>query len=150
MIVISNRQRALKVDTQQLKKDAQKVLDAVNYADFDLSIVLVSNKQMHALNKQFRGKDKPTDILSFPFYPQLKAGERIIATNPDEKNIGDIIIAPKYVQETLHEWGNVFEERMQILLVHGICHLLGYDHILDEDYTIMKKEEERLLDILKK
>lgn len=149
MIVISNKQRTLKVGTHQLKKDAQRILDDLGYADFDLSIVLVSDKHMHALNKQFRGKDKSTDILSFPLYPQLKAGERIIATSEDEKNLGDIIIAPKYVQDTLHAWGNTFEERMQILLVHGICHLLGYDHILDEDYAIMKKEEERLLKALK-
>lgn len=143
VIVISNRQRTHKIDTKQLKKDAQAILDTLEYPDFDLSIVLVSNKQMHTLNKQFRDKDKPTDILSFPFYPQLKAGERIVATHADEKNIGDIIIAPQYVQDTLHEWGNTFQERMRILLVHGICHLLGYDHIVDEDYAIMKKEEDR-------
>lgn len=148
MIFIKNNQKTIKVDTRKLKKECQIVLDTLNYSDFDVSIVLTKNKQIHVLNKKFRDKDKPTDILSFPFYPNLKAGERIVAIEEDDKNLGDLIIAPQYVLDTLHEWGHTFEERMRILLVHGICHLLGYDHIKDGDYAIMKKEEERLLHIL--
>lgn len=149
MIFIKNNQKTIKVDTRKLKKECQIVLDTLNYSDFDVSIVLTTNKQIHVLNKKFRDKDKPTDILSFPFYPNLKAGERIVAIEEDDKNLGDLIIAPQYVLDTLHEWGHTFEERMRILLIHGICHLLGYDHIEDADYAVMKKEEERLLKELK-
>lgn len=148
MIFITNEQDAISVDIEQLKHDAQHILDELAYHDFDLSIVLVSDDRMHAMNKQFREKDKATDILSFPFYPNLKAGERIHADSDDDKNLGDIIIAPHYVQDTLEQWNQSFEMRMRILLVHGICHLLGYDHIQDDDYEVMKKEEERLLKTL--
>lgn len=149
MVSIKNRQRAVAVDTKQLKKDAQIVLKDLGYSDYDLGILLTTNKTIHQYNKQYRDKDKPTDILSFPFYPDLKAGERISAQTDDEKNLGDIIISPEYVQTAAAELGVSFDERMQVLLVHGICHLLGYDHIEDEDYEVMKKEEERLLKILK-
>lgn len=147
MISLANNQNT-SVDSKKLESNAQIILQHLGYADFDLGILLCDEKTMHDLNKKHRDKDKPTDILSFPFYPELQAGERIQATTEDEKNIGDIIICPEYVQNDLERWGHTFEERMQVLLVHGICHLLGYDHIKDEDYEVMKVKEQELLDLL--
>ena len=148
MITLENNQ-ALPVNEEQLKKDAQIVLQHLGYGDFDLGIMLTDNKIIHALNKKYRHKDKPTDILSFPFYPNLQPGQKIEATSADEKNLGDMIISPEYVKADLERWGQSFEERMQTLLVHGICHLLGYDHIKDEDHEVMQKKEHELLALLK-
>lgn len=147
MITIKNSQRKILIDAQQLKKDAQTLLDALRYCDFDLGIWLTSDATIRKYNKAYRNKDKVTDILSFPFYPQLKAGERIKAKNEEDKNLGDLIIAPHYVQKDLPRWGQTFEQRMRVLLVHGICHLLGYDHETDEEYAVMHRKE---LDLLKK
>ncbi|HRN78340.1 MAG TPA: rRNA maturation RNase YbeY [Candidatus Dependentiae bacterium] len=144
MITIKNTQKTISVDVDLLYKDTQKILDLLDYHDFDIGILLTTNKVMQKYNREYRDKDKPTDILSFPFH-QIVAGERIIATSADEKNLGDIIIAPQYVMDDLERWGQTFDQRMRILLVHGICHLLGYDHIKDEDYTVMKAQEEWLL-----
>lgn len=149
MILIKNKQKEISVDIEQLKKEALIILALLDYADFDLGILLTTDEYIHKMNKKFRYKDAPTDILSFPFYPDIKPDERIQAETEDEKNLGDIIIAPHYVQNTLSTWGHSFNERMRILLIHGICHLLGYDHIKDEDYEIMKKKEEFLLRALK-
>lgn len=145
MITIRNTQRKIKVDIAQLKKDAQTILDALDYSDFDLGIWLTSNKMIHKYNKQYRAKDKPTDVLSFPYHTDLKAGDRIKAKTEEDKNLGDLIIAPEYVMHDLPKWETTFEKHMQQLLVHGICHLLGYDHIKDEDYKIMHKKELQLL-----
>lgn len=148
MITLLNKQRSIRVDTKRLKKDAQTILNHLGYRDFDLSIALVSDKVMHTYNKQYRRQDKPTDILSFPFHPDLKAGQHIKAKTDLDKNLGDLIIAPAYVTHDLPRWGQTFEQRMRVLLVHGICHLLGYDHIKDSDYKIMHAKEEELLNLL--
>ena len=147
MITVIDKQK-IPVNKEQLKEDAQRILDNLNYPDFDLGIMLTDNKTIHKYNKKYRDKDKPTDILSFPFHDKLKAGERIVAKSNDQKNLGDIIISPEYVQEDLPRWHQSFDERMRTLLVHGICHLLGYDHIKDADYEVMKKKEEELLSAL--
>jgi rRNA maturation RNase YbeY len=150
MISIRNTQRKITVDVTQLKQDAQVVLDALGYSDFDLGILITTNKKIHEYNKQYRGHDKPTDVLSFPYHTELKAGQKIKPQTEDDKNLGDLIIAPEYVLNDLPRWETTFEKHMQRLLVHGICHLLGYDHIEDEDYKVMHKKELGLLKKLQK
>jgi rRNA maturation RNase YbeY len=145
MITIRNTQRKIKINVVQLKKDAQTILDALKYSDFDLGIWLTSNTMIHKYNKEYRHKDKPTDILSFPYHTELKAGERIKAKTEEDKNVGDLIIAPEYVMHDVPKWNTTFEKHLQRLLVHGICHLLGYDHIEDADYKIMHRKEMALL-----
>ena len=145
MITIRNTQRKIKIDTAHLKKDAQTILDALDYSDFDLGILITTNKTIHKYNREYRDADKPTDILSFPYHTELKAGQRIKVTSEEDKNLGDLIIAPEYVMNDLPKWNTTFEKHMQRLLVHGICHLLGYDHIEDADYTVMHKKEMALL-----
>ncbi|MCL5875279.1 MAG: rRNA maturation RNase YbeY [Candidatus Dependentiae bacterium] len=149
MILIKNSQRKIKLDTEQLKHDAQTVLDALDYSDFDLGIWLASDAMIRKYNHEYRNKDKATDVLSFPYHATLKAGERIKVKTEEDKNLGDIIIAPHYVQKDLPRWEQTFEQRLKVLLVHGVCHLLGYDHIEDADYKIMHKKEVALLRTLK-
>lgn len=148
MILIDNEQ-GIKIDTDKLKHDAQKIIEYLGYTDFDVSILLCDNSTMHEYNKQYRNKDKSTDILSFAFYPLLRPGESIEASSEDEKNLGDIILCPEYILADLAQWEQSFELRLQVLLIHGICHLLGYDHIDDNDYIIMKTKEDELLKIIK-
>ncbi len=150
MIVVRNMQRKIKINTAQLKKDAQTILDALDYADFDLGIMLVTDAAMQEYNKEYRDKDKPTDVLSFPYHPELKAGKRITVKMQEDKNLGDLILAPNYINHDLSKWNTTFEKHLQRLLVHGICHLLGYDHIADADYKKMHKKEMSLLKILQK
>ena len=148
MILIENEQ-SIKIDSQKLQHDAQKIIDYLGYANFDLSILLCDSATMHEYNKRYREKDKPTDILSFSFYPLLQPGETIKASSEDEKNLGDIILCPEYIQDDLAQWEQSFELRLQVLLVHGICHLLGYDHMDDKDYLVMKVKEDELLKVIK-
>jgi rRNA maturation RNase YbeY len=145
MITIRNTQRKIKIDTAQLKKDAQTILDALDYGDFDLGILITTDKTIHKYNREYRDKDKPTDILSFPYHTEIKAGQRIKVESEEDKNLGDLIIAPEYVMNDLPKWNTTFEKHLQRLLVHGICHLLGYDHIEDADYKVMHKKEMVLL-----
>lgn len=147
MITVKNSQKKIKINITKLKADAQKILNILNYSDFDLGIRLTTDATIHKYNREYRGKDKATDILSFSNYPDLKPGKRIRAKKQEEKNLGDLIIAPAYAKKDATNWNQTLEQHLQMLLVHGICHLLGYDHIKDEDYKIMHRKE---LIILKK
>ena len=145
MINLKNTQRTIKINLTQIKNDAQKILDILDYPDFDLGIWLTTNATIRKYNKQFRAKDKPTDILSFPYHPDLKAGNRIKPRTEDDKNLGDLIISPAYIQKDAPRFAVTAEQRLRTLLVHGICHLLGYDHIKDVDYKAMHKKEAEIL-----
>ena len=145
MIYVKNTQRSIKLDIPAIKKDVTRILELIGYADFDVNIWFTTNATIRAYNRDYRHKNKPTDVISFAYYTDAKPGVRIIAETDDDKNLGDILVSPKYIQDDLPNWNQILEERIRILLVHSICHLLGYDHITDSDYTVMQKEEERIL-----
>jgi rRNA maturation RNase YbeY len=144
MITIQNNQNKVKISIARLRKDAQHVLGLLDYADYDLGICFIDNEAMQQYNKQYRNKDVPTDVLSFPFH-QLKPGERINPASDDDKNIGDLLISLEYVLAQEHE---DFYARIQKLLVHGVCHLLGHDHDSEETDAVMQDQEEFLLEKL--
>lgn len=150
MITLRNTQRKVACNTAAIKADAQAVLRFINYSDFDLGIWLTTNKTIQEYNRTYRDKDKPTDILSFSYHEHLKAGESISVATEEDKNLGDLIISPEYVQKAAQELEVSFEEHMRRLLVHGICHLLGYDHIEDADFVIMDQKEQQILKHLEK
>ena len=145
MILIKNTQSAATIDTAAVKKDTQKLLTFLGYEDFDICIWFTTNKTIGRYNKQYRDINKATDILSFPYHPDLEPGERILPSTPDDKNLGDIIMAPEYIHNTLEKWDTTFEKHLRTLLAHGICHLLGYTHETDDDYEIMQEQEKLLL-----
>jgi probable rRNA maturation factor len=150
MITLHNEQTEVAVDTKRMEDAAQRMLTILGYNDFDLGILLTSAEGMQTYNRDYRGIDKATDVLSFPFYPDLTPGDKIQASDDDAKNVGDIIICPAYAQTTLIDWDQSIEERMDGLLVHGICHLLGYDHETDEQEEQMLAMEAKLLSKIKK
>ena len=145
MITIKNTQRKIPVNTARLKANAQKMLNALDYGDFDLGIWLTTNATIAKYNKTYRGKDKATDILSFAYHEQLQPGEAITVLEPEDKNLGDLIISIPYVIKDASRWGQTFTMRLDVLLAHGIAHLLGYDHETDEEYQQMQVIEKRLL-----
>ena len=149
MITLHNKQEDLAIDIKQLEAHAQRVLDMLGYSDFDLGIALVSSDEMQGYNREYRNIDKPTDVLSFPFHYEIIPGEKIHADNDDEKNLGDIIICPAYAKTTLIDWDQEIKERLDGLLMHGMCHLLGYDHTTDEQEEQMLAMEAKLLSKIK-
>src|SRR5581483_1183956 len=141
MVYITNENPSIVFDLQQFELDAQNIMQLMGYADFDLSILLADNSTIQQLNRDFRHKDEPTDVLSFPFYPELKAGQAIKAETEDDKNIGDLIISLEYIQPMCIEENKTINEHLKTLLCHGICHILGYDHYTEETDKVMKAKE---------
>ena len=148
MITIKNTQKTIPFSTLTYRKKADKILQYLKYADFDLGIWLTTDRTIQKYNHQFRNKNKPTDVLSFPYHPNLKAGEKIKALSDDDKNLGDILISVPYVFANKHNLEGSFEDRMDRMLVHGICHLLGYDHKQDADFKKMFALEKKLLKLI--
>ena len=150
MISIQNKQRSIAVDIKKLEHAASLMLAALNYHDFDLGIMLTTNKTIQKYNRDFRKKDKPTDILSFPYHTALKPGKRIKVTYEEDKNLGDIIIALEYTKKSAEQdWNCTLEERLIVLLAHGIAHCLGHDHETVEEFKTMQKVEKKLLKSVK-
>lgn len=145
MILIKNRQRKIAVDSNHLELVIKTMIKALGYEGFDVGILLTTNNSIRTYNAEFRNKDKATDILSFPYHTELKAGEKIKVTYDEDKNLGDIIISLEYVMKKAIELERSFEEHLVILLAHGLAHLLNYDHITDADYIVMQKIEDKLL-----
>ncbi len=145
MITIINRTKSPVVDTQRLHKIMNAMLKTVGYENFDLGILLTTNKTIQRYNRDYRNKDKPTDILSFPYHTTLQPGEQIVVHDPEDQNLGDIIISLEYVKAHAPEWSRTFEEHLYALLAHGLAHLLGYDHQNDVQEAQMQKIEQQLL-----
>ena len=98
------------------------------------TLLLSNNKSIKKLNKSFRNKDKPTDILSFPSNKKLKKIK--------ENYIGDIIISYNFIDRPKSQSFKSFKEKLIKTFIHGFLHLLNFDHIKDKDYIKMLKEEE--------
>lgn len=145
MIIIKNRQKRVFVDQQWLTATAEQILTAAGYEGWGLGVWITTNRTIRAYNARYRHKNRPTDILSFPFYPDLKPGKRPKVLDEDGDYLGDIIISAERVVLDARELGVSFDARMQVLLVHGVCHLLGYDHETDAQYRVMQKRERELL-----
>lgn len=145
MILIKNNQRTYALPVTSIKRAVQKMLKTLEYPGFDVAIIFTSMPTIKRYNALYRNKNKATDILSFPYHSTLAPGERIIPQTSEDKNLGDIIIAPEYVARTYQQWNRSFQEHLIALLAHGLAHLLNYDHITDEEYRIMQKVEKRLL-----
>ena len=141
MVNINNEECTTSFSIEQFQKDAQTILSLMGYADFDLGILLTDNQAIQFFNRDFRSKDEPTDILSFPFHPDLKAGEAIVPQSEDDKNVGDLIISLEYIKELCEQENKTINEHLRTLLCHGICHLLGYDHYTESTDKIMKEKE---------
>ncbi|MBP7854351.1 rRNA maturation RNase YbeY [Candidatus Babeliales bacterium] len=148
MIIVKNKVKTISFSSSSFKQKAEKILQYLKYSDFDLTILLVSDSVMKKYNKKFRNIDKTTDVLSFPYYTDTVAGKRVKVMD-DEQILGDILISLPYVQENRHNLPGDFEQRMNRMLVHGICHLLGYDHQTDADYKKMIRLENKLIKMIK-
>ena len=128
MIEINNL-TTVPLNEEFLKKISSKVLEKENRGIADLSIVLVGQGRIRALNKKYRGKNRVTDVLAFP-----------------GNGLGEIVICLREVKKNAKRFNLVFEKELARVLIHGILHLLGYDHEKSEiEAKKMKEKEEYYL-----
>lgn len=98
-----------------------------------ISITLTVPEEIQKINKQYRNIDKPTDVLSFPMFQKEELEKLMQSDYPVEDVLGDIIISIPKVEEQAAEYGHSFERELAYMTVHGFYHLMGYDHISDNE-----------------
>ena len=128
------------LDLTAFERLAEFVLDREEAPVYtELSIAIVEVLEMTQLNEKYRGKEGPTDVLSFEC-------DDLCAAEPDEPvTLGDVVIAPEVAEAQAEEYGHTVEQELNLLLVHGVLHLLGYDHEADTDASVMQARERALL-----
>ena len=119
-----------------------------------VTVRLCGDDAIHEINREFRGVDRSTDVLSFPTvnYPTGvtagKADKLIRREYDDELNacmLGDLVISVPHIYAQAQEYGHSPRREAAYLLVHGICHLMGYDHMQDDEKAVMRAMEEKIL-----
>ncbi len=125
MIELDNR-TSLPVDTDMLQRIALKCTER------DLELILCDDETIRELNREYRGKDRPTDVLSFPL-------DGVLPHQP----LGSLVVSADRVREKASELGHTEAEELTLLFIHGLLHLLGYDHETDEGE--MRAKEEALI-----
>ena len=122
----------------------------------EVGLTLVDNESIHELNKKFRGIDRPTDVLSFPLIEYSKPGDfSEIENNEDnfspetgEAMLGDIVISIPKVREQAKEYGHSLLREFSFLVAHSMLHLMGYDHMEDDERKVMEDKQTLILDNL--
>ena len=109
-----------------------------------ISIILTNPQNIKRINKEYRNINKETDVLSFPMFERNEL-ENIKINNNVQDVLGDIVISIKKVEEQAKEYGHSFERELAYMLVHGFYHLMGYDHMEEEDKLEMRQKEEKIL-----
>ncbi len=141
--MIVNQQRRVRVPVQALDEFLAQACKALRVPSEAVTVCLVTNAEMARWNRVYRGKNRPTDVLSFPVEANANRIERSCGISPDTREyLGDIAIAPEVARRNAKQFGRTFGDEMRILILHGILHLMGYDH--ETDTGQMERREKRL------
>ncbi|KMT21654.1 rRNA maturation RNase YbeY [Clostridium cylindrosporum] len=123
--------------------------------DYEISVSLVDNEEIRDINREFRGIDRSTDVLSFPMieyngvYYTSNYEFNKIDIDPDGKiTLGDIVLSLERAREQSLEYGHSFSREVAFLTVHSVLHLLGHDHEVEDERKIMREKEEKILNSL--
>ncbi|WP_160686183.1 rRNA maturation RNase YbeY [Clostridium sp. C2-6-12] len=163
MIYTDNRQKKLEVTEEFISK----LIEVINFAlkeeevniECEISLLFVDNEEIKAINKETRGIDRETDVLSFPMleYEDKKVFKEIykdykfspVDFDGEELVLGDIVLSLEKALEQSREFNHSYEREASYLVVHSVLHLLGYDHMEDDEKSVMRSREEEILNQLK-
>ncbi|MGG7160733.1 rRNA maturation RNase YbeY [Clostridium baratii] len=159
MIYVDNRQEKIKID----EEFQNKLEEVINFAlkeeevtvKAEISMLFVDNEEIREINNDTRGIDRATDVLSFPMldYEDKKVFKEMYKDKEfnetfmdgEELVLGDIVLSLERALEQSEEYNHSFTREACYLVVHSVLHLLGYDHMEDEDKNVMRKREEEIL-----
>lgn len=159
ILVENEANRGLDFDYEEVIKSViSKTLETENCPyETEVNVLLTGNNEIHEANKEFRGIDRPTDVLSFPMVDyEFPSDFSCVDENPesyinpetDELLLGDIMISVDKVYEQADEYGHSRKREFAFLIAHSMLHLLGYDHIDEAERKVMEVKQEAILDAL--
>ncbi len=153
MIYLANRTRGSGLDTRAFANVVERLLGEIGERGSSVSLTFVRDPEMRELNRAHRGKDAPTDVLSFPLYPP-EAFDRSGPTRPlphrdaPERMLGDVVVSVDAARRQAAEYDAPLAREVQRLLVHAVLHLAGHDHLEAGERAVMEAEERRLADAI--
>jgi probable rRNA maturation factor len=136
VIYYRNDVRRSGVDGRALVATAKRLLAAIGETESAISLSLIGDSPMRELNRDYRGKDAPTDVLSFPMEQETAPGA--------ERLLGDVVISVDTALRQASEYDATLQRELYRLLIHGLLHLLGHDHVRAAERRVMEREERRL------
>jgi probable rRNA maturation factor len=141
-IYLKNNQKSIRLDRRKIRRELNRALLLLGCQTAEVSILFVGDRKMRSLNFRFRQKDKTTDVLSFP----MSGGQNAVAGSV----LGDIVVSVPRAALQARQYDVPLHDEMLRLLLHGLLHLLGYDHEINEyQKRRMKKKEKELFDAVK-
>ena len=159
ILVENEAKRVLDFDYEEVIKNVVKrVVDTENCPyEVEVNVLLTNNEEIHEANKDFRNIDRPTDVLSFPmvdydfpadFSLVNESPEGYLNPETDELLLGDIMVSVDKIYSQAEEYGHGIKREFAFLIAHSMLHLLGYDHIEDEERAVMEAKQEAILETL--
>lgn len=127
-------------ELEEVQKFIDFALDYLKLSNVVFNIIIINNEEIHKINKEYRGIDRPTDVISFA----LEDDDTFVQM--EQRILGDIYISIDKAREQANEYGHSLLRELCFLTIHGILHLLGYDHMKPEDEKVMFELQERILD----
>lgn len=127
------------VNARAIKATMQSLMKAVDESDAAISVTFVDDDAIREINREHRGKDKATDVLSFPLEPEPGSPERLL---------GDIVISVDTAKRQAADYDAPLQREIERLLIHGLLHVLGHDHEEPDERAAMEREERRLADAI--
>lgn len=121
--------------------------------DFEVNVYIVDNQEIRKINKEFRGIDRETDVLSFPMIDfNTREKYKVFESDKNPENncvvLGDMVLSLEKAMEQANEYGHSFEREVAFLTVHSMLHLLGYDHEDEDERRVMRDKEEKVLTLI--
>lgn len=146
-VIISNHPEELEFPQEYIDnvvRAAKKVGELYGIEKGEVSITLTNNEYIHQLNKKYRGIDRPTDVLSFA----LNESDEPAIADAAVNILGDLVISVERAEEQASDFGHSVRREMAFLTVHGMLHLLGYDHMEEEERAEMENEQRYVMEKL--
>ena len=147
-VMISNYPEELEFPAdieKNVRAAAEKVGELYGVENGEVSVTLTNNEYIHTLNREYRGIDRPTDVLSFALN---ESEEPEVEDGPDVNVLGDLVISVERAKEQAADYGHSVKREIAFLTVHGMLHLLGYDHMEEEDRIEMEAEQRFVMEKL--
>ncbi|MDT8861784.1 rRNA maturation RNase YbeY [Alkalihalobacillus sp. MEB130] len=141
-------------ETNSITEEQQKLIESVILktaeleqltGDIEVSVSVVDEQRIQEINKEYRDKDQPTDVISFALNEQEEDEPEFVYSEDMPNILGDIIISSPHITRQAMEYGHSFERELGFLTVHGMLHLLGYDHMTEADEKEMFSRQEDIL-----
>jgi len=145
-ILINNQQNCIRLNRTEVRKAAGRILSLLGLSKAELSILFVDDSGMQQLNNTFRGIDRTTDVLAFDAQIPVKAEKHYHGCAGQETVLGDVVINTRRAFLQAGKPGIDFYDEVYRLLIHGVLHLIGYDHKKKHEALNMRKKEREILD----